>query len=418
MLAIPLLFGLGILLVSMVSSVARGDDRRPLMGIVVAGFLVRPVLFLTVMRSLSFFSHGRVGGDSVYYQRLGSVIARRWLHEPIHFVTESELPRLGSAALPCNVLALLEYVGGEPQPLAGTVINAFLACWMVVILYGFLRERGVEARLATWFSAITLFSPAFLFHTSDTYKDGVNAFLVLTSLVLSMRLAVRFEATRLVQLAMCLGALWFVRHYMVFMSALPLVLGIIGQGRSSRARQGAAVAFVGAMLLGMYVTGAGSSVLANAEATFEYATSETALSYNSASTRAGSGVVTSSLPERLVYTVFAPFPWQSGSFGFHLGKIEALIAYAYLYLIYRHRRALWEHRRTELLMIALLVVPGLVAYAMTMSNVGLVVRQRLPLMFALGLLTMLGYPSRAAPVRSVVPSTLLQKRARMRELRV
>src|SRR5688572_7045996 len=146
MLAAAFILFFSALLVALTSSIPMGRDRGRLVAVVLIGFLVRPLLFLTVTRSVSFFSHGRLGGDSINYQMLGSEIAHRWHLTNVHFVTASEMPRIGSVALPCNVLALLEFVAGEPQPLAGTVVNAFFACWMVIILARFLQERGVSSR--------------------------------------------------------------------------------------------------------------------------------------------------------------------------------------------------------------------------------------------------------------------------------
>lgn len=391
MVAGVLFFVLAVLLVVMVYRAVLPEERGNMLLLVASGYVARPILFLGIMRSVAFFSHGAAGGDCMQYERLGSLIARRWMFEPIHFVANDELPQLGTAALPCNALALLELLAGEPQPLAGTILNAFVACWTVLIIYRFVRDGGVAPRVGLALATATLFGPAFLYHTSDTYKDGLNTFLVVSSLISSVRLSQRFEPQRLIYLGLSLWALWYVRHYMVFMCLVPFAVGVVGTGEATVPRRFAAAGLMVAICGAMVLLGSADGAYATAEQTFEYATSESALTYNATHHSSGSGVLTDSLAVRLIYTVFAPFPWQGGSFGLQLGKIESVLVYVYLYLVYVGRSRLWTFHRSTLMMLGLFVVPAVVAYAMTMSNVGLIVRQRMPIVVVLGILAALAY---------------------------
>lgn len=384
------------LLVTLTRRAVTSDERTRITRIVLFGYGIRLFLFEAVMRRVAFFSHGVAGGDCLGYQDLGSIIAQYWRFGHVHFVTETEMPQLGQAALPCNLLALLEYVDGAPAPLAGTAVNAFLACWTTLLIHRFIRDAGAAALPAERVMLLVLFGPSFLYHTSDTYKDGINAFLVMAGLLNAIRLAQHFDARRLAYLVVSLSFLWFVRHYMVFMCLVPLSLGILGVGKASLPRRLAAGVFLVGVLAALFYSGSGARALDTAAETYNRATSSAVLSYNAgarytASAPTGSGVITSNYGEALLYTLFAPFPWQSGSMGFQLGKIEALIFYLYMYVVYKNRGYLWRHQRPVLLMLGTFVVPATLAYAATMSNVGLILRQRMPIVIGIAILAGIGY---------------------------
>lgn len=386
---IPILAWATIVLVG--GSVPDLRERNRLTVFLIAGYALRLVLFEAVMRRVAFFSHGVAGGDCLAYQDNGSIIAQLWRFGHVHFVTEHEMPQLGQASLPCNVLALFEYLGGEPAPLAGTAVNAFLAGWTVLLMYRFMRDAGADHRSAERILLLILFGPSFLYHTSDTYKDGVNAFLVIASLLNSVRIAQQFSVQRLVYLVLSLSLLWTVRHYMVFMCMTPIAVGFVGVGKATLPRRLAAVAFLSVIGAALFYTGSGARAVDAAAETYVHATSANVLNANAGlrgqhHEAVGSGVLTDSYLVRLAYTMFAPFPWQLGSFGLQLGKAESFVTYWFLYQVWRNRSVLWARHRATCLMMATFIVPGTLAYATTMSNVGLIVRQRMPLVLALALL--------------------------------
>jgi hypothetical protein len=129
---------------------------------------------------------------------------------------------------------------------------------------------------------------------------------------------------------------------------------------------------------------------------FMSATSEASLASNAA---AGSGVqfedqgnAFGSFGPKLVYTLFAPFPWQAGSFGLQLGKLEVII---WLYLVYRAWRAgkrMWGTDSSLVLMFLSFLVPTTAMYATIMSNIGLIVRERMCVVLVAYVLAMLSWP--------------------------
>jgi hypothetical protein len=87
----------------------------------------------------------------------------------------------------------------------------------------------------------------------------------------------------------------------------------------------------------------------------------------------------SAIGPKLIYTVFSPFPWMGGSIGLQLGKIDTLVWYYILFAAACAARLMWSRDRRTLLMLTLFLGGGFLAYAMTIANVGLIFRQRMPL---------------------------------------
>ena len=97
------------------------------------------------------------------------------------------------------------------------------------------------------------------------------------------------------------------------------------------------------------------------------------------------------LGPKVAYTLLSPFPWQSGSFALQVGKIDALLWYYLLYRSVLSVRMMWKSDRALLLMFFAFLVPSTIAYATTMANIGLIVRQRIPIVMVGALLGMLSW---------------------------
>ncbi|MEO3857320.1 hypothetical protein [Acrocarpospora sp. B8E8] len=367
--------------------------RRALL-ILLGAFAVRLLVHVLVIRTdmLGY------GGDHLSYEAWATDIAEYWSVHEFRFVTGNEMSRLHSVAVPCNLFALVIAFCGGPAPLACTAVVGFIACALCVVLFRAARLVGADEPAALRLLLIIAFLPSFLFHTSDTFKDGINAFLVIFCLYLAISNLYRFGALKLVLLALALVALWQVRPYMVFMCALPLAVGLV------RARWAIAV--------GLAVAGAGLFVLRQLpleimQEQLDRGQSELVRHANAVG---GSGVVFADggdpwalLGPKLLYTLFSPFPWADGSLVFQLGKIDTLVWYALLALAIVGARRLWRRDPRLLLILALFLIPATVAYATTMANVGLILRQRMPIVMVASLLAALAWtklPAGPAVARS------------------
>lgn len=398
---ITLVFG-GVLL-WLLGSIGALRGKAPLAKLVMAGYAIRVILQFFI-RNLDFFTSG--GVDSAIYEGFGRTIAASWRMNGIHFVTSEELPLIGATSLPPNLFALMTYVtDGENTRLASTALVALAAGIAAINIYTLALEFGAEEKHARLMTQLFYFQPAFLFYTCDTYKDGLVVAIVLGAIGSALRLSKKFTV---VQVLVCIGslwALWHVRFYLIFISLAPLGVGLSGFGGKRLIRPLLATF---ALVLTIVAVAAYTDVLQlaaeRAAETFEIATQESTLGANSGA-MAGSGVVFddggvayNALPQKLAYTLLSPFFWVGGSAAFHIGKIDGFVWY---FIMYRAAKAARQVDRVFVLMLATFLVPCTLMYAMSMSNVGLIVRQRLPIVAITAVLAAL-YRQKSA-VRVVAP---------------
>lgn len=373
-----------------VARLVCGDDRRmPLL--LVGGFILRIILSFWV-RDLPIFSHV-AGGDCVQYEEHATWIAKVWDYTGIHFVSSDEFPDMGATTLPPNIFALVIFLNGGPTRVGCTAVVAFLVGLVCLNVYNLGRERGASVVEIQRTIALLYFGPAFLLYTSDTFKDGLVVAFVLGALCSALRLAKRFSFLHAAVGVLCLMALWYVRFYLVFATTAPLVVGLVGIGAKSPAR--IVVAALLMLAVALVLTGYTDIIQrtgAQASATFEHGTSRAVLDSNAAT---GSGVAFDdggspfgALGQKVAYTLFSPFPWASGSLGFHVGKLDAFLWYYLLYHAIRTARRIWSTDSSYVLMVVTFIVPSTIMYATSMSNVGLIVRERLIIVAASVLLSM------------------------------
>ncbi len=381
------------LLILYLAVAGAGESKTRLWNLLLVGYIAR-LLFQYLVRTIPFFSH-KLGGDSEIYEAVSELIEQRWTHTGIHFVTTDEVWEVGQAALPVNLFALVNHLNGGPAREGCTAIVALSACVTALNLYKLAIELEVPQHYAYRTTVAFLFMPAFVMYTSDIYKDGLVLLFMLGALGSAIRLVRKFSVLHVLIGIVSLWALWYVRTYLVFAAVTPLVVGVSGLNSKSMARP--LIMFV-ALLGGTFAVATYSNVLQGAVGTatdtFNLGTSWRVLKY---AEYGGSGIqfddggsIYGAIHLKVLYTLFAPFPWQAGSFGLHMGKIDSLIG---TYFFYRSIVAIRRHWKTDKgLILALLVfiIPMTVVYAFGVYNIGLILRQRMPvvtMMLLLGALS-------------------------------
>ncbi len=373
------------ILVFLVQSSLDGHVARRALRVLLLAFVARLVIHVLVMRSLLPY-----GGDNYTYEHRALEIVAYWKREGFQFVTSDQIPSLYSVAVPCNIFALIMYVCGGPALLACTSVIALMACALCIVMYRFARVIGADERSSFRLLVLMAFMPAFLLHTSDTFKDGFNVFLVVSCLALATSNVQRFDIRKVLLLAPLLWALWNVRPYMVFMCGLPLILGFVG---ARRALPFCTLALLAGVLasLAFFPGAAPNAAVETMQEQLELGQSE---AVRLANAETGSGVVFddggnpwSAFAPKLVYTVLSPFPWMGGSVVLQLAKIETLVWYYLLFCAARGTRRLWVQDRRVLMLLLLFIVPCTIVYATTMSNIGLIFRQRMPIVMIVSLLS-------------------------------
>jgi hypothetical protein len=389
MFAVVLVAVLPLLLVASVRAFLPSREQRPVLALLLAGYVVR--LGIQVFsRELRLFS--TPGADWETYQLNGELIARLWTYNGIHYVTRDELPSLARVSLPPNLFGFIFYLNGETTRLGGTGVIALLACLTCLKVYTIAIGLGAPNSTALKMLAFLLFMPTFLFYTSDMFKDGIVYFGIIVVIGSSLQLARRFSVTQLAVGICGLLCIWLTRYYLAYVLSIPLLIGCLGPASSSRLRAVVAVLVlavaVGAVVVNTSIAGSAAS---DATETFERGTSREVVGSNAETGGSGvtfddGGSVFSSMPAKFLYTLFSPFPWQAGSAGLQLAKLEALVWYFLAYRAVLAARLLWRERRTDFLIVLSFVGPTTFVYALMFANIGLNIRERIPIVIACAML--------------------------------
>jgi hypothetical protein len=369
---------------------AVGEHRSRLAPLLYVSYLLRVVL-QSFMRDLPLFSYG-AGGDYSHYEMDAKMINVIWQYEGIHFVTGTEIPQLGPTSLPPNLFALIYYINGEPTRLGCTAVIAMMACLTALNTYRLALEFGAEQKQAFRAAAFLLLSPSFVMYTSDLFKDGIVLFCVNVAFGSALRLSRRFSILHGVLGALAILSLWFVRYYLIFVAVGPIFMGFVGLRSRAVWRP---------LVMILLLTAAGVAIVAKTNildsasdtANAAYEQSEASKKDNAAT---GSGVYIDDggspfgrLWLKLLYTLFAPFPWQFGSIAMQIGKLETFAWYYIMYLAVRSARELWRRDRPTLLLLLAFITPTTLIYACTVTNVGLVLRERMSIVMVTTMLAAL-----------------------------
>lgn len=375
------------------SGVRRGE---PLLSILFFAYILR-IGFHQIVRELPVFSHG-TGGDYMVYEAQAKLIVRLWGLDGIQYISSEQMDDIGKTTFPQNLFALVFYINDGPTSVGCTAIVALLACLTALNFYQLALLLGANRIRAYQIMGALLFSPGFVLYTSDMFKDGIVLFLVLGVLGSSLRISRHFELRHAIFGGLCILALWHVRFYLIFLTVGPLIVGLVGMRSRTSARP---------MIMAICLLTAGiavasyTSVLGNAADTatnaFGHATSEEVLTSNAVGGSAvvvqGTGPVAALI--RLIYTLFAPFPWQGGSIALQIGKLETIAWYYVMYRACLAARRLWREDRLLLLMLLTFIVPVIFMYSTIMTNVGLIFRERLPAVVGTTLLATLSWKKRS-----------------------
>jgi hypothetical protein len=187
-----------------------------------------------------------------------------------------------------------------------------------------------------------------------------------------------------------------VRYYLLFIAVGPLLVGFAGLNSKSFARPLLATLVLGAAgVFALSYTNAAEGINETFDQSFNAGTNQASMDDKA---RGGSGVTFNDggnpfgqLHLKILYTLLSPFPWQSGSVGLQIGKIDAVLWYIIAYHAVRAGRRLMREDRTLLLMFVSFILPMTIMYAVGMANIGLAVRQRLPIVLTGALLAAIRY---------------------------
>ena len=395
-LLVPLLAA--VLFVASVRSQRPNVDPR-VTAVVLGGYLLRLAIAPLAHSATPFTTGGAV--DSSSYERFGEMVSRMWDYNGIQLVGSDDFPNM---ALPVNIFALVQYLNRGPAHLGCVAIVAAAASLVCLDVYLMCVLLGARRDVALRIAALVSVLPSFLYYTSDTYKDGFVAFFVIGLLACSVRLSRKFSIAQILWALVLLRGLWLSRYYLVYVMPAPLLLGLLGLRSGSVMRLLLAGLVVGTSVTAAYAySDVPTTVTHHAVQTFQTATSQVNAADNASH---GSGVTfeedapLGAFPAKLAYTLFAPFPWQSGSMGLQLAKLEVVVWYFFFYRAMRAARTIWRERLGDLLVLLSFIVPMTIAYAFSFANIGLMVRERMTIVLATVVFASISWS--ASPVASTL----------------
>ena len=398
---------LAFVLMMVVLGVARSVGEPRLYLLVLAGYVLRLVCS-TFIPTLNIYSYeagddGSVG-DGWGYNQWAIAISKIWEFSGVHYVTRSEFSDIGDASLPPNVFALVHFLNGEPSHLGCVAIS---------------RGRGMPClrmhlldRDRPWQRAVGC--------RDGSRSDPVHAQLHLSDVEhvqgrVRGPLRVWDPGERPAPLQEDVApphgdcarmSSWPLGHAVLSglcHGVLISFLGLLACGLAPRppksAWQVSGLGFVVLMLTLIAYTKGVDAIAERANAAFSQGTSQDIGEQNASM---GSGVAFNmSSPHadfvpKLLYTLFAPFPWQAGSIALHLAKIEVLAWYVLFFQTLRTLPRLWRTRRGELLLLGSFILPVFYMYTITFTNIGIVVRERLGAVMAVWILGSSSWRQRVA----------------------
>jgi hypothetical protein len=366
------------------------------------------------VHEFNLFSYGNAAGsDAGGYEVTAGVLNRLWDFTGVHYVTTEELPWLADTTLPANLFALIQHLNGEPTHLGCVALTATAGCITALNIYALAHELGCAHRSALRVLTIVAFLPTFFFYTADMYKDGLVTCFVFGALGSAIRLSRRFTLAHLLLGFGSLAALWATRFYLVFVMVMPFAAGLLGVRSKSFGRTTAMALLLTVAGLVLVVSSHTLSVATErANSVYSFGTSDAVLRGNAGGESgvlvSGSGPAAFAI--KLAYALFSPFPWQSGSLGLQLAKFEMVFWYYFFFRAVRSIRRIWFEHRADFLLFAMFIVPTIITYTVSFSNIGLVVRERLSVVLGFILLSGLNWRKEATArqpeaVAAVVPIT-------------
>lgn len=401
MLNVLLVILVPVFLVVFAAKVARAYESGaggvpPLVPIVIFAYLIRLVAYY-VSHNVQLFSHG-VGGDYLAYQLWADYIGAIWSREGIHMVDANEFAAVGRTALPPNFFALVAYLNGDAAWEGCAALSALFAILTGLNLFSLASDLGAPPKRALQVTVAFLFLPGFVLYSAEMYKDPMVWALVFGVLASSIRLMTHLRARDAIIGFLCAWCLWYVRFYLVFLTVAPLVVGLLGLNTKNPIRTLLLLLAGMALLIPVLTyTKIFGDLGEQASSTFDHATASS-LRVNIAQA-SGSGVffddggtIYGALHKKIAYTLFAPFPWQGGSVGLHVGKLDALVWIFFFWRAIRAGRLLLRTRPGLLFALLTFLVPTTIVYAFSMYNIGLILRQRMPVVIVGMLLASLSWP--------------------------
>lgn len=359
------------------------DSAEFLVQIFLIGLLARLAfgLFVQVFDLRGFF-----GGDSLTYDFNGQILAGMWSGTATNndFYTQTATSTSGSGWGMNYLTGAIYFVLGTNNYAAQsfcTVIGAATAPLTYICAYSIFGNKRV-GRMCAW--CIALF-PAFVIWSGQLLKDGLIIFLLVITMIVVVKLQEKLNYSSIFILILTMSGIITLRFYIFYMVLLAVIGAfVIGQSNSAKSIMQRLVVLI---VLGLALTYLGVSRNAG-EAYNKYADLtkiQNSRSYMATSAGSGFGAdvdvsttdgAISALPIGFSYLMFAPFPWNMGSFRSAITLPEMIVWWSSMPFLVAGIIYAVRNRLRKALPILIFTLMLTLAYSVFQGNVGTAYRQR------------------------------------------
>jgi hypothetical protein len=363
-------------------------DERFLLRLFVSAVLVRILVgtLIYVFQMQTFF-----GGDANTYDYFGYALLKIWEGNKNYQLAVDVFSSGGAASgwgMLYMVAAIYKIVGRNP--LAVQYINAVLGAATAPLAFMISMEIFPNKRVARICALLSAFFPSLVLWSSQGLKDGPIVFLLVLSMLATLKLGNRFSFKYLAALALALCCLITLRFYVFYIAVLAITVAfILGRGRLTA--QAFARQLLVMIIIGLALAYFGVSRYATQQFDAYGNVHQLQLMRLDASRRAASGFAEdidvsspegalSALPLGLSYLILAPFPWQLSSVRQAITLPEMIVWWASLPLLVL---GLWfaiKYRLREVAPIIIFTTLLTLTYSILQGNVGTAYRQRAQLL--------------------------------------
>jgi hypothetical protein len=371
------------------------DDREFLRQVFLGALLVRLALALLIY-ALGW--QGFFGGDAYQYDFFGHELAMVWNGWELR--TASAVLREVNGYGMIWLVGVIYWAVGRNM-LAVQFFNAALGAATVTLVYLCARQIYENVRVSRASALFVAFYPSLVLWSAQGLKDGPIVFLLVVSMLMTLKLGEKLRLEYLVGVTAALLCLLTLRFYIFYMVTAAVVGGLLIGMRKGSTRA-LTQQFVVLAAIGLALTYFG--VLRTASTQFEtYGNLEKlqrTRQYLATSAKSGFGQdidvstttgALTAIPVGMAYLLFAPFPWQLASLRQSITLPEMLLWWAAFPLLVTGIWFTLRHRLRQALPVLIFTAMLTLAYSIFQGNVGTAYRQRSQLLVFYFVFVSVGY---------------------------
>ena len=400
------------------------EDSKFLLRLFIAALLVR--LFVGTL-IYGFHLQEFFGGDAFTYDFFGDALLRSWAGDK-YYQTMVDLFTAGGRSsgwgMIYMVAAIYKVIGRNM--LAIQFVNSVLGAATVPIAYLIALEIFPNKRMARTCALLSAFFPSMVLWSAQGLKDGPIIFLLVVSMLATLKLGERLSVKYLAALVLAMCSLITLRFYVFYIVVVAVPAAFI-LGRRPLSAKSFARQLIIMITIGVVLAYFGVSRYASAQfETFGSLRNLQVMRQDAARTaQSGFGEdidvstpagALGAVPLGFSYLLLAPFPWQFGSLRALITLPEMIVWWCCIPLLVMGLWLTIKHRVRQVAPILIFTVLLTLTYSVLQGNVGTAYRQRAQLLIFYFVFVAVGFVLVKEKREAQKQLASLQKTSRARRL--